>query len=72
MRRVKKKVVAETVCFRFDADFLKSVPMILGLGVMDNIGTLHHKKMVAEETVGFRFEADLFQSVPMILCFWLA
>ena len=65
----KKKVVAETVGFRFEADPFKSAPMILALVVMNNIETFHNKKTVVAETVGFRFEADLCKSVPIIIGF---
>ena len=62
-------VAAEIVGFRFEADLFKSVQIIIGLGVMDNIEMFHYKKTVVEDTVGFRFEADLFKTVQMILGF---
>ena len=66
----QKKVAAENVGSRFEADLFKSVQMILDcFVVMDSIQTFRHKKMVAADTVGFRFEADLFKSVPMIFGF---
>ena len=64
-----RKVVAESVGFRFEAELFKSVPKILGLAVMDNMETFHHKRMVASETVGFMFEAHFFKSVSIIIGF---
>ena len=66
----KNIVVAETVGFRFEADFSSNqYRSSRALAVMDNIEALHHKKTVAADIVGFKFEADLFKSVPMIFCF---
>ena len=62
----KKTVAADIVGFKFKADLVKSVPMFLGLAVMENIQTLHKMKMVVAETFDFRFEADLSKPVPMI------
>ena len=62
--------VAETVGFRFEADFFESVQMIQALVVMDNMDNIkmfHHKKTLASENVGFGFEADLFKSVQIII-----
>ena len=45
----KIMVVAEDVGFRLEADPLKSVRMILGMAVinnMDNMETFHYKKLV--------------------------
>ena len=47
----KKMMVAENVGFKFEAGLFKSIPMILGFYVMDNVETFRHKKMVAAETV---------------------
>ena len=63
----KKTVVADIVCFKFEADLFRSAPMFLGVAVMENTETFHNKKVA--ETCDFRFEADLFKSVPMIAGF---
>ena len=65
----KKTVVADIVCFKFEADLFRSAPMLRGVAVMENTETFHNKKMVVAETFDFRFEVDLFKSVPMIAGF---
>ena len=60
-------VAAEIFGFRSEADFFKSVPMILGSGCHGQHWDASPQEVVATEVVGFRIEADLFESVPMIL-----
>ena len=63
----KKRVVAGTVGFIFEADPFKSVTIVIGFGCHgQHRDVVSPKKAVAAETVGFSFEAHLFKTVPMI------
>ena len=65
----KKRVVAETVGFRFEADFFNQYRWSYLFAVMDNIETFQNQITVAAESVGLRFEADFFKSVQIIIGF---
>ena len=63
----QKIVVAETVGFWFEADFLNQYRLPFISVLVDNFETFHNENMVAADTICFRFDADLFKPVPMIL-----
>ena len=59
-------VVADTVCFKFEADLFKSVQVFLGFCCHGQRWDVSQSEKGVAETVGFNLEADLFKSIPMI------